>query len=303
MQFILQYPQATGLAGDLLDCGDVAEIAAAAEAAGFAGLSFTEHPIPGANWLAHGGHQSLDPFVALAFAAAATKRIRLLTYVAVIPYRNPFLLAKSAATLDRLSHGRFTLGVGTGYHKSEFFALGVDFEERHELFDEALDVLPLAWSGEPFSYAGRHFAARAVIQRPRPLQQPIPIWIGGNSKRSRRRVAQRAQGWMPMGGTPELAHTTRTPHIASLEVLAGMIAEVKRLAGDRAAALDFVGQYTEPSLAEHPAADAERHRDAFARCADAGITWIVVGASHTTPARHRAFIEAFGATYVGRNSR
>lgn len=299
MKFILQYPQVTGLDSDMLECGGVAEIAAAAEAAGFDGLSFTEHPIPGANWLTHGGHQSLDPFLALAFAAAATERLRLLTYVAVIPYRNPFLLAKAAATLDRLSHGRCTLGVGTGYHKTEFFALGVDFDERHGLFDEALDVLPLAWSGEPFSYRGRHFEARNVIQRPRPIQQPIPIWIGGNSKLSRRRVAHRAQGWMPMGGTPELAQTTRTPHIGSLDALADMIAEVKDMAADRAGELDFVGQYPDASLSADPAVDVERHRDAFVRYEKIGITWVVVGASHTTPERHLAFIEAFGATYIG----
>ena len=81
------------------------------------------------------------------------------------PYRNPFLLAKAAATLDRLSGGRFILGVGTGYHKAEFFALGVDFDERNDLFDEMLDVLPLAWTGEPFSYHGRHFDARDVISQ------------------------------------------------------------------------------------------------------------------------------------------
>ena len=158
----------------------------AVEQAGFDAFALTEHPIPGANWLAHGGHQTLDPFVGLAFAAAVTERIRLLTHLSVVPYRNPFLLAKSAATLDRCSKGRFILGIGTGYHKTEFFALGVDFEERNALFDEALDVLPRAWSGEPFDAEGLHFTAKGVIQRPRPAQNPIPIWIGGNSKLSRR---------------------------------------------------------------------------------------------------------------------
>lgn len=297
MKFILQYPQAFGLEGDMLDAGDVGEIAAAAEAAGFDGLSLTEHPIPGANWLANGGHQSVDPFVGLAFAAAATKRIRLLTYLAVIPYRNPFLLAKASATLDRMSHGRFVLGVGSGYHKTEFFALGVDFEERNALFDEALEVLPLAWSGEPFSYKGRHFEARNVIQLPRPTQQPIPIWIGGNSKLARRRAAN-AQAWMPMGGTAELAKTTRTAHIDSHDTLRAMIAEVKDMAGERAASLDFVGQYPDPDLSKHPTRDVERHREVFARQAEAGITWTVVGASHMTPAQHRDFIAQFGATYI-----
>jgi len=124
----------------------------------------------------------------------ATSRLRLLTHLAVVPYRNPFLLAKSAATLDKISHGRLTLGVGTGYLKTEFFALGVDFDERNELFDEALEVLPLHWKGEPFSYEGKHFTARDVIARPRPAQDPIPIWIGGNSKLTLRRVAEKAQG-------------------------------------------------------------------------------------------------------------
>ena len=298
MKFILQYPEVSGLERDMLDSGDIGDIAARAEAAGFDGMSFTEHPIPGANWLAHGGHQTLDPFVALTFAAAATERLRLLTYLSVVPYRNPFLLVKSAASVDRLSHGRFVLGVGTGYHKTEFFALGVDFDERNALFDEALDVLPLAWSGDPFSYQGRHFGARDVIQRPRPTQQPIPIWIGGNSRLSRRRVAERAQGWMPMSGPAELATTTRTPHLGSADELAGLIAEVKELAGERAATLDFVAQYHPPELAADPRKDGERHHDAIARYEEMGVTWLVVGASHPTPSEHHAYIDTFGETYL-----
>jgi probable F420-dependent oxidoreductase len=297
VEFILQYPEMSGLDGDLLDSGDVGEIAAAAEAAGFGAISFTEHPVPGANWLEHGGHQTLDPFIALAYAASATERLRLLTYISVVPYRNPFLLAKTTASLDRLSGGRFVLGVGTGYHKTEFFALGVDFDERNALFDEALEVLPLAWSGDPFSYQGRHFEARNVIQRPRPTQQPIPIWIGGNSKLSRRRVAERAQGWMPMGGPPGLASTTRTPHVGSFADLAALVAEVKDAAGDRAASLDFVVSYHD-TVGPDPAGDAERHRDAFAEYEAAGFTWMVVSTHRPTPERHKAFIEAFGATYL-----
>jgi probable F420-dependent oxidoreductase len=298
VRFVLHYPEITGIEDDMLDCGDVGEIAALAEAAGFDGFSFTEHPAAGVNWLTHGGHQTLDPFVALAFAAGATERLRLLTYLAVLPYRNPFLLAKTATTLDRLSGGRVTLGVGTGYHKTEFFALGVDFEERNELFDEALDVLAQAWTGEPFSYAGRHFEARDVVQRPRPAQQPIPVWIGGNSRLARSRVATRGQGWMPMGGTAELAATTRTPHLESLDDLAPLIAEVKAMAGERAAGLDFVSRYFDAGLAADPGRDVERHRDAFARFEEIGVTWVVVGSEHPTRGEHRAFVESFGANYL-----
>ncbi|HEX3960632.1 MAG TPA: LLM class flavin-dependent oxidoreductase, partial [Trebonia sp.] len=98
-----------------------------------------------------GGHQTLDPFVALSYVAAVTSRLRLLTYLSVLPYRNPMLLAKAAASVDIVSDGRFILGAGVGYNKSEFHALGVDFDERNALFDEALDVLPrrTRWSRSP----------------------------------------------------------------------------------------------------------------------------------------------------------
>jgi len=198
MKFMYQYPELTGSGGDMLDAGPVGEVAVAVESSGWSGFAFTEHPAPGANWLEAGGHQTLDPFPALAYVAAVTSRVRLLTYLAVVPYRNPLLLAKSAATVDKLSGGRFILGTGTGYLKSEFFALGVDFEERNALFDEALEVMPLHWKGDRFSFSGRHFQVRDAIARPRPVQDPIPIWIGGNAKITLRRVAERVQGWMPL---------------------------------------------------------------------------------------------------------
>ncbi len=153
MRFMFQYPDFHGLAGDMLDAGLVAELAVTAERNGWKGFAFTEHPAPSTKWLATEGHQSLDPFVTLSHVAAVTTELKLLTYLAVLSYRNPLSLAKSAATLDRLTNGRFILGVGTGYLKAEYFALGVDFEERNELFDEALDVMPMHWSGEPFDYA------------------------------------------------------------------------------------------------------------------------------------------------------
>src|SRR5687768_6448328 len=123
----------------MLDSGALDVVARAAERAGFDGLSLTEHPAPGARWLTSGGHQSLDPFVALGFIAAATERLHLVTHVVLAPYRNPFLLAKAAATLDKLSGGRLILGLGAGYQKSEFFALGVSLDERAALFDEVLE--------------------------------------------------------------------------------------------------------------------------------------------------------------------
>jgi probable F420-dependent oxidoreductase len=295
MQYLYQYPDFHGTDGDLLDAGPLAGVAAAAEAASWGGLSFTEHPVPSAKWLETGGHQTLDPFVALGHVAAVTGRLRLLTYLGVAPYRNPSLLAKASATVDKLSGGRFVLGLGTGYLKSEFRALGVDFDERNALFDEALDVLPLHWSGEPFSYKGRHFEIRDAIARPRPVQQPIPIWIGGNARITLRRVAERVQGWMPLVGPPELSVTARTAHISSTEDLASRIAELREMAGGRP--IDVAPAYVDPTIAS-PGEDVERHREAFGRLEAAGATWIVIAGATTSEAATLEFLEAFGKTYI-----
>ncbi len=281
MKFIYQYPERHGSDGDLLDAGDIAVVARAVESAGWDGLAFTEHPAPGARWLDAGGHQTLDPFVALAAAGAVTERITLLTYLAVLPYRNPFLVAKAATTIDRISGGRFILGVGTGYMKSEFFALGVDFEERNALFDEALDVLPLHWSGQPFSYEGRHFSARDVVGRPAPTGATIPIWIGGNARVTRRRVAERAQGWMPLIGGPEMSATTRTPHFGTMGELASAIAELRATASDRADSIEIVLPYPDSSVLQ-PDADVGHHRSLIAELEAIGVTWVAISGDTDT---------------------
>ncbi|RAY11551.1 LLM class F420-dependent oxidoreductase [Actinomadura craniellae] len=299
MRFIFHYPEKNGPDGDLLDAGPLREVAVTAERYGFDGLSFSEHPIPGTRWLNSGGHQTLDPLVALGYVAGATERLRLLTHLAVAPYRNPFLLAKAAATLDKLSGGRLTLGLGTGYQKSEFYALGVDMDERNALFDEALDVLPLHWSGEPFSYQGRHFSARDVIARPRPVQDPIPIWVGGNSRLSRRRVAERAQGWMPMTGGAQLSATARTPALGTVAELADAITELRAAAAaaGRHDQIDVLYSYQGAGL-ESPTTEPDRHREALAELEKAGVTWVIVSDRTGEAAATLEFIEAFGSTYL-----
>jgi probable F420-dependent oxidoreductase len=298
MKYLIQHPEPIGIERDLFDAGDVVPVAKAVEAAGWDGLAFTEHPAPGYRWLAEGGgHQTLDPFVALGAAAAVTERIKLLTYLAVVPYRNPLLLAKAAATVDMISRGRMILGVGTGYLKGEFFALGVDFDERNALFDEALDVLPLHWSGEPFSYQGRHFNARDIIARPSPRRQ-IPIWMGGNAKITRRRVATRAQGWMPMSGPPEMATTTRTAHFSGLDDIAEAVRDLKEMAGDRAGELDVMVLYTDDSILQ-PGKDVERHREMLGRIAEIGATWVSFAWDFSTQAETLSFVDGFAEHYLG----
>lgn len=299
MEFFFAYPETNGLDADMLEAGPLAEVARAAEQAGFHGMSLTEHPAPGARWLAAGGHQTLDPLVGLGFIAAATTRLRLATHLVVGPYHNPFLLAKAAATVDRLSGGRLTLGLGAGYLKTEFFALGVDFDERNALLDEMLEVLPLHWRGEPFSYHGLHFDARDVVARPCPVQNPIPLWIGGNAKVSRRRAAERAQGWMPMPGSPERSATTRTVGITGNAMLADMVAEVQQLAAAAGRGpVDIAWTYTDPAMGKDPAADAGRHREEIASLAAAGVTSLFVSTRQRDAQATLDFLAAFGETYL-----
>src|SRR5205823_125495 len=111
-------------------------------------------------------HDCLDSFTALSFFAAASKTLKVVTNVIVLPYRNPFITAKAASTLQVLSDNRFVLGVGVGYMKEEFDALGVPFNQRGALTDEALETIRMAWKGGAVVKQGRHF--NAIGNEPRP---------------------------------------------------------------------------------------------------------------------------------------
>ena len=212
---------------ELVTGAGVAAMAAAAEAAGFHGFGFTDHPAPTQRWLDAGGHDALDPFVAMGFAAAHTTTLRMIPNIVVLPYRNPFVVAKSGATLDLLSGGRFTLAVGAGYLRREFTALGVDFDERGRLLEEALDVISTVWATDDLSYQGRHFVAQGITAHPRPTAPP-PIWIGGNTAAARRRVARYGEGWCPFPAPAGLAATARTDVLYSNSALAEGISDLHR---------------------------------------------------------------------------
>jgi probable F420-dependent oxidoreductase len=297
VRFILQYPEASGSEIDLLDAGAISDIAAAAEAAGWHGIALTEHPAPSSRWLETGGHQSLDPFVALAAAAGATTNLALVTNLTVVPYRNPLLLAKAAATLNRVSEGRFYMGAGAGYLKSEYFALGVDFKERNALFEEALQVMQLHWSGERFTFEGRHFSARDIQALPAPRNQSVPIWMGGNSDAALRRAAKYAAGWMPMTAPASVAKTARTPPVTNTEELRERLDVLKRFAGDRYEELELIMGYSGPSLANFER-DADQIRNRFGELEEMGVDWTFVGPPWSPAPGTAEWIEAFGATVL-----
>jgi probable F420-dependent oxidoreductase len=191
------------------------EVAQAAEAAGFHSALVTDHPVPTGRWLDAGGHYAQDPFVMLTFVAAVTRRLRLQTGILVLPYRNPFVTARSVATLDVFSGGRFSLGVGVGYLKGEYKALGVDFDGRHDLMDEYIRALKAAWTQDEFTFAGTGYEAMGNRILPRPLQQPHPpILIGGNAKRAIRRAVELGDAWNPyFTFNAQLATTSRTAEL------------------------------------------------------------------------------------------
>jgi probable F420-dependent oxidoreductase len=253
---------------EFLTAEAVGEVARAAEDAGYAACFVTDHPAGDATWLDTGGHHALDPFVALSFAAAATSTLRLLTHVYIPAYRNPFLTAKGALSLDVLSGGRLILGTAAGYLRPEFGALGVDFNERNELLDEAIDVLKLAWSGEDVAYRGRHFSARAVRMRPLPVSRPHPpIWMGGNSYAAIRRAVERCQGWAPFPSAG-IARAAKTAELRGLDDLRPRTAYARKHA-------EAIGR-TEP-LDICWSLNSGDGRSGISRLEDEGITWAAVG--------------------------
>jgi probable F420-dependent oxidoreductase len=301
MQFVIGFPLPHHpLDVEVVTPEFVAEFAQVAEASGFSGVYLTEHPIPGDKWLAAGGHDALDPFVGLAFLGAASQELKLLTNLTVLPYRNPFLLAKTVATLDRLSGGRLILGVGTGYLKPEYFAMGVDFEERNELFDESLEVCRRVWTGQSVTYEGRHFNARNNTALPTPLQDPVPVWIGGNSKLSRRRVAERAQGWMPMPNPEAFASTRRSAVLETLADLEGMLAYMydhARQVG-RTEPIDVMYMSFEGGVPGEDDWDRAAHIADVRAQAGLGVNWQAVNAVGSGPADILAMVRDYGDTVI-----
>ena len=173
------------------------EIARAVEDAGFHAGSVTDHPVPSARWLDNGGHHAQDPFVMLSMLGAVTTRLRLQTNIIVLPYRNPFITARAVSSLDHFTGGRVILGMGAGYMKAEYKALGVDFDSRNDLMDEYIKAMKLAWTGEDFTFEGTGYTALGNRVQPTPAQKPHPpLLVGGNSKRALRRTVEHGDAWL-----------------------------------------------------------------------------------------------------------
>ncbi len=263
----------------------VAALAQEAERVGYDAVYVTDHPAPDSRWLAGGGHQAYEPTVVLTAAAAATTTIRVHTHVYVLSYRNPFLAARSLASVDILSGGRLIVGVAAGYLRPEFGALGVPFDERNARTDESLVVLRHLWRGEVVAGDGVGWSARGVRQEPPTVSEPgPPIWIGGNSGIAMQRAAALGDGWSPFPTPAGLSQATKTAEISDVPSLARRVARFRELCSEvgRTEPLDIcMGSF---HLHDYlwGRTSAARVVDELGEMAALGVTWTAVGLTALT---------------------
>ena len=154
--------------------------------------------------------ESMEQITLLSYIAGQTSKIRLVTSVLIVPHRNPLIAAKSLATLDVLSGGRLVVGVGVGWMREEFEALGLPpFEERGAVTDEYIRAFKVLWTEDNPSFEGKYISFDDISFLPKPVQKPHPpIWVGGESRPALRRTAELANGWYPLGSNPTFPMAT-----------------------------------------------------------------------------------------------
>ncbi len=199
--------------GPLGNPDDIAAIARAGEALGYATIVIGDHivfpvtidsPYP---YTIDGGFPGLgdcmEQLSLMSFVAGITTTSRLVTSVMILPYRNPLATAKILATIDVLSKGRVTVGVGVGWMREEFEALGApDFDKRGASSNEYIEIFKKCWTQDPVSHDGEFYSFKELHCMPHPVQKPHPpIWIGGHSRPALRRAAKFGDGWQPVGAT------------------------------------------------------------------------------------------------------
>jgi probable F420-dependent oxidoreductase len=280
MKFSFHLPvDHVGQPGEFLTAAAIAEMAQALEKAGIDAAYVTEHPAPVDSWLASGGHQALDPFVALSFAAATTAKLCLHTNLVVLPYHNPWATAKAVASLDVLSGGRVIMGIGSGYLEGEFKALNAPFAGRGAVMDEALDLMKQIWTGQSVTFAGTHFQADGNTALPAPIQRPHPpIWVGGNSDRALRRAVETCDGWSPFPVKAKYAGRVRTDEIGDIGDLKRKIDQGRDLAAKigRTTPLDICFVPFGMAMQAGTRPEAQSIVDGLAELAAIGVTWSVM---------------------------
>jgi probable F420-dependent oxidoreductase len=279
--------------GPLATPAHVAEAATTVEAIGYDGVAIGEHlfypkQISARYPYRSDGVLSVDPtvdsleiFTTLAYVAARTQRLGLLTHVVVLPYRSPFLTAKLAANVDVLSSGRLTLGVGVGWLRDEFEVLGVDWHQRGKRTDDALTILRGLFEDDGTEEDGTLEVAGGTLPPvhfyPKPVQRPLPVWIGGMGPAALRRVARFGQGWAPIATVEEVA--AARPALDAALVAAGrggedidiygrLFVDRGAVSGPPGAGVDYRGSARYSGAGEL--------LDVIGRWAEAGVTYMSV---------------------------
>ena len=304
MKFSLEYPsEIPDAAPGFLTADALTELAVQAEKLGFGAVAFSDHPAPSMKWRRSGGHDTVEPAVALSYIAAATTTIRLMTHLYVLPFRNPYLAAKTLTSLDMVSGGRLIAAVGAGYLRSEFSALGVAFDDRASLLDDGLEALVRIWTRPEEPVIAGDFAATGPMWLDPPVQRPHPpIWVGGNSKAARRRVVRYGQGWCPALAPPAVASAIRTEPLDSPEKFGRAVEELRAelsTAGRDADTVDIQVEVPIIDFAHHDA--LRRALEQLEELQHLGATWGIVHVDASSVSAAGEYLTAFAETVIREN--
>src|ERR1700676_3063376 len=233
----MQYGFGAPVSGPLSNPRDLAKITTQGEAIGYDYCTISDHVVipreleakypysDTGEFPGRAGGDRHEQLTAVMFVAAKTSKLRLVTSVTVVPHRPPVLTAKILATIDVLWEGGLTWGIGVGWCKEEFEAVGTEpFEERGAVTDETIAVCRELWTNENPSFNGKYAKFSNVFFQPRPVQKRVPIWVGGESGPAMRRVARLGDAWYPIGTNPR----NRLDTLARLNV---GIAKLRGMAG------------------------------------------------------------------------
>lgn len=287
--------------GEFTTMDAVREVGTVLERAGFNAGLVTDHPAPTGRWLDSGGHYAQGPFVMLAMLAACTATLRLQTGILVLPYRNPFSIARDVATLDHFSDGRVSLSVGVGYLKGEYRAMGADFDSRHEVMDEYIRALRVSLTGEEFTFEGTGYVAYGNRIIPGPVQERLPIYGGGNAKRAIRRAVDLCDGWNPFftGVSGVNTTTTRTVAMSDEADLAAGLAYMREYC-EQVGRADFpeivLGGLTPPGVQ----VSSQELLDLAGRYGEMGVSTAAIGPNGRTRAEWCDDAERIGAEVIAK---
>jgi probable F420-dependent oxidoreductase len=271
------------------DPGNAVAIAQGAEEAGFESIWTVEHVVVPVGYESQYPYSPTgkmpgtedvpipDPLVWLAWVAGQTSSIRLATGILILPQRNPVVTAKAVATLDALSGGRVILGVGAGWLREEFDALGVPFERRGARLDDGIAALRALWTQDQPTHRGEFYEFTGAVCSPRPVSGTVPIVIGGHTDAAARRAGRIGDGFFPGRGDPE-----------SLEHLFAVMRRAAEEAG------------RDPDAIELTTGAHGNDPDTIKRMADLGISRLVIGPPAFDAAGVREGLARFGDEVIAK---